>query len=243
MATWKEGQPITTIRKPHTARPRIEGTSVSSRIKSGERFREFPLPNQDLSLLTEPTVTDFIAPPQEVLESLTKAAVLLRDASEEEGIAREKREAAKEEIMPVIKGNPGLRGLVSEQKDVRLTATPAQSAVVFDADLLRRSVRTQKRFRKLTSKRVMIEVTPRKDMAPEVLRTIIEEGLNSLGARVARRASVTTELVVDDAAVAEMVRSGEITLLPGTRVVTEGFNLKAERSGKRRKKIIRRRTP
>lgn len=241
MPEWKEGPPITTTRKPHTARPRIEGTSVSIRTRRGERFEKFPLADQDLSLLIEPSLTDFRVPSPETLESLTQAAVLLRDTSEDEETAKDKREVVKAEITPVIKDNPGLRGLISESKDVRLTATPAQSGVVFSADLLRKSARTQKRFRKLTSQRVVIEVAPRKDMAPEVLRAIIEEGLNSLGARVARRASVETTLIVDDAAVAEMVRSQEITLLPGTRIVTEGFNLKAERLGKRRKKVIRKR--
>lgn len=244
MARWKEGAPLTTTRPPHTAHPRIEGTGVSPKARSGERFKEIPVSEGDLSLLIEPAATDFIAPSAEVLESLTNDAVNLRDATEREEAAKKvaldakkDRETIRNTIIPVIKENPNLRGLTSESQDVRLTATPTHTEIVFDINKLRDSVRSEKRFRKLTSRRVLIEVAPRKDMHSDVLRAIIEEGLDSLGARVARRASVMTTWLVDDGAVAEMVSSGEITLLPGTRGVEEGFSLKAEHLPKRRKNI------
>ncbi len=243
MARWIEGEPKVTTRPPHTAHPRIEGTKVSPRVTGGERFKEFPVIDGELSLLIEPTATDFIAPSAEVLESLASDAVNLRDATEAEQAAKKEREETKGKISPVIENHSGLRGLTSESRDVKLTATPTHTEIVFDINKLKESVRTQKRFRKLTSRRVAIEVTPRKDMHPDVLRAIIEEGLDSLGARVARRASVTTTWLVDDGAVAEMVSSGEITLLPGTRQVEEGFSLKAERLPKKRKNIKTRRLP
>ncbi len=244
MARFIEGQPVTTTRAPHTAHPRVEGTKVSPRPKSGERFKEFTVVEGELSLLIEPAAVDFTAPSPEVLESLTGDAVLLRDATEREKAttkeaqdAKKAREAIRDAILPVIKGNPDLRGLTSSSHDVKLTATPTHTEVVFDIAKLRESVRSKKRFRKVTSRRVVIEVTPRKDMEPDVLQSLIEEGLNSLGSRVARKASVTTVWVVDDVAVAEMAGSGEITFLPDTRKVTEGFNLKAERLPVRRKNI------
>ena len=62
MARWIEGEPKVTTRPPHTAHPRIEGTKVSPRVTGGERFKEFPVIDGELSLLIEPTATDFIAP-------------------------------------------------------------------------------------------------------------------------------------------------------------------------------------
>jgi len=229
MARWIEGEPRTTIRLAHTAHPRIEGTKVSSRVAGSERFKQFPSGEGDIVLLIEPAATDFTAPTSEALESLTSDAVSLRDATEQEQRAKKAREETKGRIFPVIENHPKLRGLISESRDVKLTATPTHTEIIFDTDKLKESVRSQKRFRKLTSRRVSIEITPRKDMTPEVLRALIEEGLNSLGARVARRSSIITTWIVDDGAVAEMVDSGEITLLPGTRQVQEGLSIKAER--------------
>lgn len=251
MPTWKEGEPQVTTRPPHTAHPRIEGTKVSPGGRSGERFKEVSVTEGELSVLIEPAATDFIVPPAEVLEVLTSDAVLLRDATEREEAAKKTaldakidREAVRDAIVPVVKKNRNLRGLISESHDVKLTAIPTHTGIVFDINKLRDSVRSERRFRKVTSRRVLIEVTPRKDMHPDVLRAIVEEeGLNGLGARVARKASVTTTWVVDDGAVAEMVNSGEITFLPGTRVVTEGFSLKAEHLPKRRKNIKTRNSP
>ena len=229
MARWIEGEPQTTTRTPHTAHPRIEGTKVSPRVTGGQRRREFLVIDEEFSLLIKPTGEDFTVPAPEILESLANNAVLLRDATEKEKAGYDEREKAKGEIAPVFKNNPEMRGLISESRDVKLTATPTHHEIVFDISKLRKSARTRKRFSKLTSRRVVIEVTPRKDMDPDVLQTIIEEGLNSLGERVARRASVTTTWVVDDAVAAEMDSSGEITFLPGTRKVKEGLTLKAER--------------
>ena len=244
MARFIEGPPVTTTRPPHTAHPRVEGTIVSPRPKSGERFKEFPVVEDELSLLIEPAAIDFAVPSAEVLESLASDAVLLRDATEKEEAAKKlaadakkAREGIRDIILPVIKGNRDLRGLTSRSQDVKLTATPTHSSVVFDIDKLRKSARSQRRFRKMTSRNVTVEFTPRKDMDPEVVKVIVEEGLNSLGARVARRASITTTWVVDDGVVAEMVGAGEITLLSETRQVTEGFSLKAERLPVRRKNI------
>lgn len=244
MATWKEGQPQTTARTPHTAHPRIEGTKVSPRAR-GERFKEFPVVEGELSLLIEPAAVDFVAPSSEIIETLANNAVLLRDttdlarkATKSKQDADKERDDVRDTITPIVEKIPDLRGLFSVSRDVELTATPTQGTVVFDINKLRESVRAQRRFRKLTSRIVTIEFTPRKDMHPDVLKAIVEEeGLNSLGARVARRASVTTTWLVDDGAVAAMVNSGEITLLPETRRVTEGLSLKAVRLPKRRKNI------
>ncbi len=244
MARWKEGPPQVITRPPHTAHPRIEGTKVSPRIR-GERFKEFQVVEGELALLIEPTAVDFVAPSAEIIETLANNAVLLRDATEKEEAARKaasntkkERDGLRDTIAPTVEEIPDLRGLFSVSRDVELTATPTQGTVVFDINKLRESVRAQKRFRKLTSRIVTIEFTPRKDMHPDVLKAIVEEeGLNSLGARVARRASITTTWVVDDGAVAEMVDSREITLLPETRRVTEGLSLKAVHLPKRRKNI------
>jgi hypothetical protein len=245
MARFIEGPPQTTERVPHAAHPRIEGTKVASRARSGERFKEFPITAGELSLLIEPNAVDFFAPPLGTIETLADNAVLLRDMTDREEAIRKAASDAKAEredvrdgeIAPAIKEIPDLRGLFSVSRDVELTATPTHGAVTFDINKLRKSARTERRFRKLTSRRVIVEFTPRKDMDPEAVRAIVEEGLDSLGSRVARKASVITTWIVDDEAVAGMVNSGEITLLPETRRVEEGVSYKAVHLPKRRKNI------
>ncbi len=249
MARFIEGPPQTTERMPHAAHPRVEGTNVAPRSQSGTRFKDFPV-DEGLFLLIEPAAVDFTVPSPEILESLTGKAVLLRDATEKERTVSKEAQAAKKEredirdtILSHIEDNPDLRGLVSNPDDVKLTATPTHGEVVYDIAKLKKSARSKRRFMKSTSRRVVIEFVPRKDMPQEVLQAIVEEGLNSLGSRVARKANVTTTVVVHDDVVAQMVDTGEMTLLPDTRRVTEGFTLKATRLPVRRKNIKTRRIP
>jgi len=242
MARWSEGEPVTTLRTPHRVNPRIEGTEVSTGGRGKKRFSSVSVEGKEYNLFVEPAA-EFTTPSAEVLDSLMDNAVKLRDSTESADEARrlasfanKNRDAVRDSVLSVIESSPNLRGIASESRDTKLTATPTQGNVEYDLSKLKKSLRSKKRFMKATSRRVIVEVTPRKDMDPELLRATIDAALNSLGSRVARRASVTTVWIVDDGVVADMVKSGEVTLFEGTRRVDQGFSIKAERFGKPAKK-------
>lgn len=215
-----------TEKRSHVRHPEIKGTEVSPRVNTRNRFETKQTHLEGVVLRVEPGSE--VSLPQSTTEGFLEDAVNFRKADIEVKNGTKDRVKYKNRILETVEANEGLRGIISEKDDTKLTVTPTEETVVYDAQKLRESM-SKRNYRQVVAKEtVIVEFILPKSVEPEIAEEIIREGLREIGVTVSKRAKIAIKPQVNETLLSQKINNNEVKLLPGARRSRRGLSVKAE---------------
>jgi hypothetical protein len=212
-------------KRTHVRRPEISGTEVSLKVRRN-RFESKPTHLEGVSLRIEPGTEVVMS--QSSIEGFLKDAVSFRDADVKVKTGTKDRTELKLRIVETVRKTEGLRGIISDKEDTKLTVTPTEETVVYNSQLLKESM-SKKNYRQIVPKEtVFVEFILPRSIEPDIAEEIIREGLLDFGITFSKRAKIQIKPTVSEALLSQKINTGEIALKPGARKARRGLSVKAE---------------
>jgi hypothetical protein len=203
--------------------------------KKKERFETVPTHLPGVQLRKEPgvlldilrkTVTTFY----QVAKEFAKTHWQIRDLTGQQDLLREK-------IIDLVKGNEGLRGIISEEDNFVLTISPREK-VSWDQKLLKKSLGIV--YSAITREELVVNisipvgfVTPKVTISEKLLSDVLSKALiENLGISQQDLKKIMRQEVVlslDEKKLTEMINQGQVKLLPGTQTIEIIWSVRVDR--------------